>query len=341
MKRRPLFHARCGRSRREAGPFSAGFAPSLLSPAPALTDEVRALLEDAAIPKQTTIGSHSALAGAQGVALRGAVDDIMLLSYALNPTTHQALADVAARHGQPSPSSLAAGAAAIHGLVAALKAEVEKAGVERVYREIDLPWRRFFLAWSKPGCASIPACWPGLHSGSRRRSSAWANGSSSWPASASTSTRPSSLAWCSLLIWVCGAASRGKGNAVSTAQDVLEQLAEKHDVPRLVLEYRHLAKLKSTYIDALPLLADANSRVHTTFQAAATATGRLSSVNPNLQNIPTRTNWAARFVPPSPPRRARTCCRRITRRSNCACWLTSAAIRCWCAPTRTTRIFTR
>jgi DNA polymerase-1 len=84
-------------------------------------------------------------------------------------------------------------------------------------------------------------------------------------------------------------ASRGKGKAVSTAQDVLEFLAEKHEVPRLVLEFRHLSKLKSTYIDALPLLADAESRVHTTFQAAAVATGRLSSINPNLQNIPTRT----------------------------------------------------
>ena len=82
---------------------------------------------------------------------------------------------------------------------------------------------------------------------------------------------------------------RGKSKAVSTAQKVLEYLAEEHEVPRLVLEYRHLSKLKSTYIDALPLLADADSRVHTTFQEAATATGRLSSVNPNLQNIPVRT----------------------------------------------------
>ncbi len=60
-------------------------------------------------------------------------------------------------------------------------------------------------------------------------------------------------------------------------------------MPKLVLEYRHLSKLKSNYIDALPLLADGESRVHTTFQSAATATGRLSSVNPNLQNIPIRT----------------------------------------------------
>jgi DNA polymerase-1 len=84
-------------------------------------------------------------------------------------------------------------------------------------------------------------------------------------------------------------ARRGKSKALSTAQDVLEFLADQHDVPRLVLEFRHLSKLKSTYIDALPLLADAESRVHTTFQAAATATGRLSSINPNLQNIPIRT----------------------------------------------------
>jgi DNA polymerase I len=83
--------------------------------------------------------------------------------------------------------------------------------------------------------------------------------------------------------------SRGKSKSLSTAQDVMEQLAEQNEVPRLVLEFRHLSKLKSNYIDALPLLADSNSRVHTTFQAAATATGRLSSVNPNLQNIPIRT----------------------------------------------------
>jgi DNA polymerase-1 len=81
----------------------------------------------------------------------------------------------------------------------------------------------------------------------------------------------------------------GKGKQISTAQDVLEVLAEKHEVARLVLEYRHLSKLKSNYVDALPLLADSDSRVHTTFQAAATSTGRLSSINPNLQNIPIKT----------------------------------------------------
>jgi DNA polymerase-1 len=70
---------------------------------------------------------------------------------------------------------------------------------------------------------------------------------------------------------------------------VLEELAVHNDVPRLVLEYRQLAKLKSNYSDSLPLLADGEGRVHTTFNQVGTATGRLSSTNPNLQNIPIRT----------------------------------------------------
>jgi DNA polymerase-1 len=93
----------------------------------------------------------------------------------------------------------------------------------------------------------------------------------------------------------------GKGKVVSTAQDVLEELAEQHPVPALVLEYRQLAKLKSTYLDSLPQLTDTQGRVHTTFNQVGTATGRLSSTNPNLQNIPVRTALGreirAAFIP--------------------------------------------
>jgi len=93
----------------------------------------------------------------------------------------------------------------------------------------------------------------------------------------------------------------GKGKVVSTAQDVLEELAEQHQVPALVLEYRQLSKLKSTYLDSLPQLTDGEGRVHTTFNQVGTATGRLSSTNPNLQNIPIRTALGreirAAFIP--------------------------------------------
>ena len=81
----------------------------------------------------------------------------------------------------------------------------------------------------------------------------------------------------------------GKGKVVSTAQDVLEELAERFPIAALVIEHRQLQKLKSTYLDALPQLADSEGRIHTTFNQVGTATGRLSSTNPNLQNIPTRT----------------------------------------------------
>ncbi len=81
----------------------------------------------------------------------------------------------------------------------------------------------------------------------------------------------------------------GKGKVVSTAQDVLEDLAPDYPIVRDVLEHRQLSKLKGTYLDALPLLADSNQRIHTTFNQVGTATGRLSSTNPNLQNIPIRT----------------------------------------------------
>lgn len=75
----------------------------------------------------------------------------------------------------------------------------------------------------------------------------------------------------------------------STAEDVLQELAETHDVPRWLLEHRGLSKLKSTYTDKLPLeINQSTGRVHTSYQQAVAATGRLSSSNPNLQNIPVR-----------------------------------------------------
>ena len=88
----------------------------------------------------------------------------------------------------------------------------------------------------------------------------------------------------------------------STAEHVLQELAEDHKLPRLILEYRSLSKLKSTYTDKLPeLVSPLTGRVHTSYHQAAVATGRLSSSNPNLQNIPVRTEEGRRirqaFIP--------------------------------------------
>ncbi len=91
----------------------------------------------------------------------------------------------------------------------------------------------------------------------------------------------------------------------STDAEVLEELATQHPVVACILEHRQLVKLKSTYVDALQALADPQTaRVHTTFNQAITATGRLSSTEPNLQNIPVRTEVGRRirraFVPGKP-----------------------------------------
>ena len=94
----------------------------------------------------------------------------------------------------------------------------------------------------------------------------------------------------------------GKTKSWSTAADVLEGLAERHEIASKILDYRQLAKLKGTYVDALPeLIRPSTGRVHTSFNQAGAATGRLSSSNPNLQNIPIRTELGreirSAFVP--------------------------------------------
>ena len=89
----------------------------------------------------------------------------------------------------------------------------------------------------------------------------------------------------------------------STAEDVLQELADEYDLPRVILKYRSVSKLKSTYTDKLPMqIAADTGRIHTSYHQAVAATGRLSSTDPNLQNIPIRTPEGRRirqaFIPP-------------------------------------------
>ena len=95
-----------------------------------------------------------------------------------------------------------------------------------------------------------------------------------------------------------------KTKTLSTADDVLEELAKEHEFPRLILEYRGITKLRSTYVDALPeMINPRTGRIHASFRQNIAATGRLSSTDPNLQNIPIRTALGRRvreaFIAPS------------------------------------------
>ena len=266
----------------------AGEGPALRAP---LTQELRTLLSDPAIPK-TVHDSKTAQhrLAALGIVLAGPVTDTMLLSYALNPThSTQALADVVARSGQHLSATLPGAAHAVASLAPKLRAQVAELGLTDVYEKIDLPLAPVLFGMEKVGVRINLAALGELserfgleiqrvgeqvftHAGRRFNINS-----------------PKQLGEVLFIhMGLPKPASRGKNKAISTAMDVLEDLAEQHEIAQLVIEFRHLAKLKSNYIDALPLLVDADSRVHTTFNAAATATGRLSSTNPNLQNIPIR-----------------------------------------------------
>jgi DNA polymerase I len=257
-----------------------------------LTPELKALFENASVSKSVhdlKLALH-VLCGLD-VNLQGRVDDAMLLSYALNPThTTQTLADVAARHNQSAPNSLPAAAATTLALLNDLRPEVDRCKVTSVYETIDLPLAAVLYRMEKNGVRIDTAVLDGLSRKFGGELDRLGEQIFALAGRRFNINSPKQLG--EILFKDLGLpipVKYGKGKQISTAQDVLEGLAEKHEVPRLVLEYRHLSKLKSTYVDSLPLLADADSRVHTTFQSAATATGRLSSINPNLQNIPIRT----------------------------------------------------
>ena len=135
----------------------------------------------------------------------------------------------------------------------------------------------------------------------------------------------------------------GKGKTISTAVDVLEGLAETHDSPRLVLEYRQLSKLKSTYVDALPaLLNPGTGRLHTTFGQTGTATGRLSSANPNLQNIPIRTELGREIRAAFTAEPGHVLLAADYSQIELRCWRIFPKIRCWselsAAETTSTRL---
>jgi DNA polymerase-1 len=257
-----------------------------------LTPALRALLEDARVPKRVhdyKLALH--VLGGLGISLRGPIEDVMLLSYLVNPTyAGQTLADVAARNGHTPPTSLSSAAGIIQALVPRLHAHVEEAGITSVYTDIDLPLAPVLYRMEEAGVRIDKDALARLSTRFAAEIERVGERVYELAGERFNISSPKKLGEVLFTKMALPMPMKyGKGKVISTAQDVLEPLAENFEVVRLVLEFRHLSKLKSTYIDVLPRQADAESRVHTTFQAAATATGRLSSFNPNLQNIPIKT----------------------------------------------------
>ncbi len=229
----------------------------------------------------------------RNVGLEGARDDAMLYAYLLDPTySSYRLKDVALRKLSLSLTSEVAEAADVTGrLTSLLRKEVEEAGLTEVYEQIDLPLVPVLFRMEDAGVKLDCQLLAGLSQRLARDCAAKEREIFEKAGVEFNINSPKQLGEVLFnRLNLTKPFKYGKGRTISTAQDVLESLASEHEVPRLVLDYRQLSKLKSTYVDALPVLCRAGtSRLHTSFNQVGTATGRLSSNNPNLQNIPIRT----------------------------------------------------
>ena len=285
---------------REEEGFGSHVAAIEISPKPAVSrtaslddkGEMRAalaeFLSDPARPKIVHDPKLFELLAGPAAGIRHAT---MLYSYLLRPTTAKHnLADVVLRQESVTLSG-APGEHAEHlqRLAPLLRKELEAQGLAELYETIDLPLAPVLAAMERDGVRVDPRALDAMSNTMEREirsleKTIWKLGESEFNINS-----PQQLA--EILFDKMGLTlgGRRRGKPRSTAADVLEELALLHELPRKVLEYRELTKLKSTYVDAFPKLIHAGSgRLHTSFSQTTAATGRLSSSDPNLQNIPVR-----------------------------------------------------
>ena len=280
--------------RRAAISAAAGTATSVKLDASEAGSKLLSALTNSATPKsihdyKSAIHALASL----GIELDGVRHDPMLYSYLLDPTySSHRLPEVALRRFNLKLSGDLAESADITGrLASALRAEVEQANLTKLYEEMDLPLVPVLARMEQAGVKIDTAALTQMSSQLEGESAVKAKEIYDIAGSEFNISSPRQLG--DVLfnrLNLPKPVKYGKGRTISTAVDVLETLAEEHPIARKVLDYRQLTKLKSTYVDALPALINpATGRLHTTFGQTGTATGRLSSANPNLQNIPIRT----------------------------------------------------
>ncbi|MDP9171366.1 MAG: DNA polymerase I [Acidobacteriota bacterium] len=269
-------------------------------------EELRAALEDPALPKAAadlkTLTLHLLK---QGIAPAGFRDDVSLYAFLLDadPSGCSLEAMVERRLDLRIGPRGDERALFIHELNERLSPEVDRRGLRKLYEEIDLPMTGVLARMEHTGI------W--VDAGELLRLSAVMEKEVSrltleiWALAGREFNISSPQQLGRVLFEEMGLPAPvkyGKGKTISTAADVLEALATDHPIVRKVLDYRQMTKLKGTYVDALPSLIDpATGRLHTSFNPTGASTGRLSSSNPNLQNIPIKTELGreirAAFVP--------------------------------------------
>jgi len=273
---------------------AAGTAMIVALDATETSEKLRAALEDANLPKAIhDYKSAIHWLAPLGIEVQGVRHDPMLYSYLLDPTySSHRLPEVALRRFNLKLSGDLAESADITGrLASALSADVEQANLAKLYEEMDLPLVPVLARMEQAGVKIDTAALSKMSSELERESAGKAKEIFELAGSEFNISSPRQLG--DILfnrLNLPKPGKYGKGRTISTAVDILEALAEEYPIARKVLDYRQLTKLKSTYVDALPALINpATGRLHTTFGQTGTATGRLSSANPNLQNIPIRT----------------------------------------------------
>lgn len=218
--------------------------------------------------------------------------DTMLAAYLLAPGEPVELAAVARRLGVPAPASAAAAdtARAVAGLAAPLAAALAQEGLEGVLREIEMPLVPVLEDMERRGIRLEPGVLDEL---ARRLEVSLGelereiHGEAGGPFNVNSPQQLAEVLFARRGLPVLRRTA--KTRAPSTDAEVLAELAARgYRLPALILEYREQAKLKSTYVDALPRQVAADGRIHTRFNQAVASTGRLSSSDPNLQNIPIR-----------------------------------------------------
>jgi DNA polymerase-1 len=286
--------------------WSSGQARSASLETAASIAALKPWLEDAARPK-IACDVKSALLALDKMGIQGAGfdHDIMLYAFVLDadpsgcPLEEQARRRLDLKLGSASEQH----ADIALEIYKALRPAVVERGLEKLYAEIELPLARVLARMERVGIRIDRAELGRLSELMERdiaRLTAEVHALAGKPFNISSPQQLGRILFEDLRL--PAPVKYGKGKTISTAADVLEDLAADHEIVRKVLEYRQLTKLKGTYVDALPALIDAQTgRLHTSFNQTGAATGRLSSSNPNLQNIPIRTELGreirAAFVP--------------------------------------------
>ena len=226
----------------------------------------------------------------QGIALAGVADDTMLYSYLLEPlASSHTLSDVVLRRqGRKISPSLAEAANRTRQLSELLRPEIAREDLQKLYSEIELPLAAVLAEVEAAGVRIDAEILARMSGEFDRELTTLTHEIYDLAGGAFDIDSPKQLG--EILfekLKLPGGKRLKKSGQYSTDAAVLEALAEKHDLPREIIEYRTRAKLKSTYIDALPkFIQPETGRLHTTFNQTVARTGRLSSSNPNLQNIP-------------------------------------------------------